>query len=73
MARSRRAYSVKDLNHIQHALTYLVQARRRLRQAGAVRAASYVQRALKSAQGAYEHARLRQYQGPLSERQTTPT
>jgi hypothetical protein len=44
------------LDEIRRSIAYLKNARDRLRYAGAKRAAAYVARALKSAQGAERHA-----------------
>ncbi len=53
----RRPVTVADEIGIESALNYLKAARTRLRTAGANNAAAYVARAIKSTQGALNHAR----------------
>lgn len=55
----RRAPTQEDLQNIERAIGCLIVARRFLRLAGAHHTAEYVAGALKSAHGAYNHARPR--------------
>lgn len=52
-----RPITYADVVRITTAIRYMKDARDSLRKAGAVRAASYAGRALKSAEGAYRNAR----------------
>ena len=58
MPNTRHKASYSDLANIRWALASLRAARRRLRAAGSDRAADYVARAIKSAEGALRHAQL---------------
>lgn len=51
------------ISDIENAIRYLRAARNILRHAGAKKAADYVARALKSAEGALRHAQGRMYRG----------
>lgn len=56
MARKLRTTTEEDRGHIERAIAHLRAARADLRDAGCKAAANYVQRALKSAEGAERHA-----------------
>jgi len=66
MARPLRTMNVVDRNNVARAVLLLRTARFWLRNAGALRSAARVQKALKSAEGALRHAD-RCYKGPLLE------
>lgn len=57
MAQSQRLEAWKRIERIGGALRHLKEARDHLRLAGADKAADYVARAIKSAEGAARHAR----------------